>query len=74
MRFHFTFIRMTIVKKKKKKPASIFEEVDKLEFFCIADRNTREGNGNPFQYSCLENPVDRGAWSDAVHRVTQNRT
>ena len=28
-----------------------------------------EGNGNPFQYSCLENPVDRGAWWAAVHRV-----
>ena len=30
---------------------------------------TREGNGNPFLYSCLENPVDRGAWWAAVHRV-----
>ena len=28
-----------------------------------------EGNGNPLQYSCLENPVDRGAWWAAVHRV-----
>ena len=26
-----------------------------------------EGNGNPLQYSCLENPVDRGAWQAAVH-------
>ena len=33
-----------------------------------------EGNGNPLQYSCLENPVDRGAWWAAVHRVAQNRT
>ena len=30
---------------------------------------TGEGNGNPLQYSCLENPVDRGAWWAAVHRV-----
>ena len=29
-----------------------------------------EGNGNPFQYSCLENPVDRGAWWAADHKVT----
>ena len=33
-----------------------------------------EGNGNPFQYSCLENAVDRGAWWAAVHRVAQSRT
>ena len=33
-----------------------------------------EGNGNPLQYSCLENPVDRGAWWAAVHRVAQSRT
>ena len=35
---------------------------------------TGEGNGNPLQYSCLENPVDRGAWWAAVHRVTQSQT
>ena len=33
-----------------------------------------EGNGNPLQYSCLENPVDRGAWWAAVHRVAESRT
>ena len=33
-----------------------------------------EGNGGPFQYSCLENPVDGGAWWAAVHRVAQSRT
>ena len=33
-----------------------------------------KGNGNPLQYSCLENPVDRGAWWAAVHRVTQSWT
>ena len=32
------------------------------------------GHGNPFMYSCLENPMDRGAWQAAVHRVTQNQT
>ena len=34
----------------------------------------REGNGNPLQYSCLENPMDGGAWWAAVHRVTGSRT
>ena len=33
-----------------------------------------EGNGSPLQYSCLENPVDRGAWWAAVHRVAQSQT
>ena len=35
----------------------------------------REGNGNPFQYSCLENPTDRGAWqATTVHGVTKSQT
>ena len=33
-----------------------------------------EGNGNPFQYSCLENPVDGRAWKAAVHGVAKGRT
>ena len=33
-----------------------------------------EGYGNPLQYSCLENPMDRGAWRAAVHRVVKSRT
>ena len=32
-------------------------------------RSPGEGNGNPLQYSCLENPMDRGAWWAAVHGV-----
>ena len=32
------------------------------------------GHGNPLQYSCLENPMDRGAWWVAVHGVTKNWT
>ena len=33
-----------------------------------------EGNGTPLQYSCLENPMDRGAWWAAVHGVTTSGT
>ena len=33
-----------------------------------------EGNGNPLQYSCLENPMDGGAWQAAVHGVARSRT
>ena len=32
------------------------------------------GHGNPFQYSCLENPMDRGAWWATVHRVAESDT
>jgi len=32
------------------------------------------GHGNPLQYSCLENPVDRGAWLATVHRVKKSWT
>ena len=31
-----------------------------------------EGNGNPLQYSCQENPMDRGSWQAAVHGVTKS--
>ena len=34
-------------------------------------RSPGEGNGNPLQYSCLENPRDRGAWQATVHGVSR---
>ena len=37
-------------------------------------RSPGGGHGNPLQYSCLENPVDRGAWRATVHGVTKNWT
>ena len=37
-------------------------------------RSPGEGNGNPLQYFCLENPMDRGAWWATVHRVAKSRT
>ena len=40
----------------------------------LSGRSPGEGNDNPLQYSCLENPVDRGAWWATVHRVTKNQT
>ena len=36
-------------------------------------RSTGEGNGNPLQYSCLGNPMDRVAWWATVHGVTKNQ-
>ena len=37
-------------------------------------RSLGGGHGNPLQYSCLENPMDRGAWWATVHRVAKSRT
>ena len=39
-----------------------------------SERFPAEGNGNPLQYSCLENSMDRGAWWAIVHGVTKNQT
>ena len=44
---------------------------------CVLDSDPslpREGNGNPFQYSCLENAMDRGAWQATVYGVTESDT
>ena len=38
------------------------------------ERSPGGGHGNPLQYSCLENPMDRGAWWATVHGVTKSRT
>ena len=37
-------------------------------------RSPGGGHGNPLQYSCPENPMERGAWQAAVHRVTKSGT
>ena len=37
-------------------------------------RSPGEGNGKPLQYSCLENPMDRGAWQATNHEVTESDT
>ena len=39
-----------------------------------SERSPGGGNGNPLQYSCLENPMDRGAWRAMVHRVAKSWT
>ena len=52
--------------------------VNKYKFGFALQINNRpirlngEGNGNPLQYSCLENPMDRGAWQDTVYRAAQS--
>ena len=53
-----------------------FEESDMTErlHFHVSLSSIGEGNGNPLQSSCLENPRDSGAWWAAIYGVTQSRT
>ena len=39
-----------------------------------SERSPREGNGCPLQYSCLENPIDKGVWQAMVHRIKKSQT
>ena len=41
---------------------------------CVQGLHSAEGNGNPLQYPCLENPVNGGAWWATVHGVARSRT
>ena len=55
-------------------PEHIFTCVSRFPVCCFVFSSSGEGHGNPLQCSCLENPVDRGAWWAAVHGVAQSRT
>ena len=57
----------------KNPPSSAGDAVD-LGLIPGSGRSPGEGNGNPLQYSCLDNPVDRGAWCAIVHGVAKSRT
>ena len=48
--------------------------VQRSLFFNSPQYNFGEGNGTPLQYSCLENPIDGGAWWAAVHGIAKSRT
>ena len=45
-----------------------------VNLFVYIQNSAGEGNGTPLQYSCLENPMDGGAWKAAVHGVAEGRT
>ena len=49
-------------------------DIRDVDFISGLGRSPGEGNGNPLQYSCLENPMDRGAWWATVHRVAKSHT
>ena len=69
-----TFIRASQVALVVKNLPAKAEEVRDAVSIPGSGRSTRKGHGNPLWYSCLENPMDRGAWWATAHRVTKSRT
>ena len=59
--------------KKKNLPANA-EDTGEMGSIPGSGRSLGVGNGNPFQYSCLENSMDRGAWGAIAHGVSQSWT
>ena len=55
----------------KNSPANAGDARDE-SLICGLERSPEGGYGNPLQSSCLENPVDRGAWRATVHRVAKS--
>ena len=57
-----------------KNPTASAGDIGDSDPIPVLGRSSGEENGNPLQYSCLENPMDRGAWWATVHRVTKSQT
>ena len=57
----------------KNLPADAGDTRDEGLILC-SGKSAGGGHGNPLQYSCLENPMDRGAWWAIVHRITESDT
>ena len=57
-----------------KNPPANAEDARDTSWIPGSGKSPGGGHGNPLQYSCLENPVDRGAWQATVHRVAKSWT
>ena len=57
-----------------KKPPANAGDIRDIGLICQLGRSPGRGHGNPLQYSCPENSMDRGAWRATVHRVTKGWT
>ena len=71
--FHFHFGASQVAPVVKNPPANVGDLGD-LGSIPGSERSPGGGNGTPLQYSCLENPMDGGAWRATVHRVTKSQT
>ena len=69
---HVYFVASQVVLVVKNPPAKAgdIRDIDSIP----GGRSPGGGHGNPLQYCCLENPMNRGAWRAAVHRVTTRWT
>ena len=65
---------LVVKKKKKKKPPANAGDIRDMGSIPGLGRSPGGGHGNPFQYSCLEKPMDRGAWQATVNRVAKSQT
>ena len=61
-------------KQKKKNPPASTGETGDAGSIPGSGRSLGGGNDNPFQYACLRNSMDRGAWQATVHSVTKSQT
>ena len=57
-----------------KNPPANAGDIREAGWIPVSGRSPGAGHGNPLQHSCLENPMDRGAWRAIVHRVTKTQT
>ena len=55
-----------------KNPPANAGDIEDVGLIPVSGNSPGGGHGNPLQYSCLENPMDRGAWWAAVHRVARS--
>ena len=70
----FTFTSISQVALVAKKPLADAGDVRDTGSVPGLGRSPGEGHGNPFQYFCLENPMDRGTWTATIHRVAKSLT
>ena len=68
------FLKVSQVALVVKKLSASAEDVREVSSVRGLGRSPGGGHGNPLQYSCLENPMDRGAWEATVHGVAKSRT
>ena len=57
-----------------KNPSAIAGDTRDVRLIPGSGRSPGEGNGNPLQYFCLENPMDKGVWRATVYRVAKSWT
>ena len=69
-----TFIGASQVALAVKNPSANAGDVRDMGSIPGLGRSLRDGNGYPFQDSCMENPMDRGAWQATVHGVAKSQT